>query len=65
MAAVRAVRVGTASLLTSAARLSGCIRLVCSATGEQPARVGVGGGVHVAPLADPGEQEPREWCRDR
>jgi hypothetical protein len=39
--------------------------LSCASAREQPAGVGVGRGAHVVPVADPAEQEVRDWHGDR
>lgn len=39
-------------------------RLSGAAAGEQPPRAGVGGGLHVVPFVNPGEQELRERVRE-
>ncbi|OLZ50077.1 hypothetical protein BS329_20875 [Amycolatopsis coloradensis] len=49
-------RGGDAELGHQRAERSGVHRLPGASTGEQPAGVRVGGGVHVVALADPGEK---------
>ena len=55
---------GDAELAKVSGEAFGVHGLSRAAAGEQPLGVGVGGGVHVVSLVDPGEQELCEWGGD-